>query len=274
MRILPFCALLLLPFLASAYPPAPPHTLYGTLRDEFGTPLSREDARIVFETENGTVIETRLSPSLATGVNFEILVPMDAGITPDLYRPNAMSPLVPFRLKVNAGGQTYVPIEMTGDLHELGEPAGRTRLDLTLGLDSDGDGLPDAWKDMVAAMSGDLTRADIRPDDDLDGDGLTNLQEYIAGTYAWDPNDRLALEILRADDGVATLEFVAIDGRTYLIEASRDLATWDPVRFHIPAVDTPGEERASYLAPSVRRMEVEVRSDPAPPAMAYRLIVR
>ncbi len=266
---------LLLPLSASAYPPAPPHTLYGMLRDEMGNPLAREDARVVFESENGTTFATRLAPGLAPGVNYEILVPMDAGITPDLYRPSAMSPLVPFRLKVTVGGRTYLPIEMSGDLRELGEPAGNTRLDLTLGLDSDGDGLPDAWKDMVIAMmGGGLTRDDIRPDDDLDGDGFTNLQEYIAGTYAWDPHDRLALEILHAGEGRATLEFLAINGRTYRIEASGDLNNWEPVTFHIPALDDPGVERASYFAHDVRRREIEVQSDPERPAVAFRLVVR
>ncbi len=271
-----FCAALLLaPFALLAYPPAPPHTLYGMLRDEMGNPLAREDALVVFESENGTTFSTRLAPGLAPGVNYEILVPMDAGITPDLYRPSAMSPLVPFGLKVIVGGRTYLPIEMNGNLRELGEPAGNTRLDLTLGLDSDGDGLPDAWKDMVIAMmGGGLTRGDIRPDDDLDGDGYTNLQEYIAGTYAWDPHDRLALEILHASQGRATLEFLAINGRTYHIEASGDLKNWEPVTFHIPALDEPGVERATYFAHDVRRKEVEVQSDPAQPAVAFRLVVR
>ena len=266
---------LLLPLSASAYPPAPPHTIYGVLRDEMGDPMAREDARVVFESENGVTFTTRLVPGLAPGVNYEILVPMDAGITPDLYRPSAMSPLVPFRLKVIVGRQTYLPIEMSGDLRQLGEPAGSTRLDLTLGLDSDGDGLPDAWKDMVIAMmGGGLTRAEIRPGDDLDGDGFTNLQEYIAGTYAWDPHDRLALEILHVSEGRATLEFLAINGRSYHIEASDDLKDWQQVNFHIPAVDAPGVERATYFAHDVRRREVEVQSDPEQPVVAFRLVVR
>jgi hypothetical protein len=86
--------------LVRAFPPAPPHTLYGLLRDEFGTPISSINARVIFTTESGLQIETRVIPNLATGVNYELLVPMDAGIAPDLYRPDAMHPTVPFRLKV------------------------------------------------------------------------------------------------------------------------------------------------------------------------------
>ncbi len=259
---------------AQAFPPAPPHTLYGTLRDEYGTPLSTPDARVLFETENGTKVETRVIAGLAAGINYEILVPMDAAIAPDLYRPNAMRPSVPFRLKVVVGNRTYLPIEMTGDMRALGQPAGSTRLDLTLGIDSDGDGIPDAYKDMVIAMmGGGLTHADIRPNVDLDGDGMTVWQEYIAGTYPWDPNDRLYLNILHLIDGKATLEFLAIEGRTYIIEASHDLTTWKQVPFRIPFVDAPGVMRAAYLAPVVRRLEAEVLSDPARP-VAYRLGVQ
>lgn len=260
---------------AHAFPPAPPHTLYGTLRDEYGTPLSRDDARVVFETLSGTQIVTRLSPGRPGGVNYEIAVPMDAGITPDLYRPNAMLPSVPFRLKVVIGNQTFLPIEMAGDMRELGKQAGRTRLDLTLGVDSDGDGIPDAYKDMVIAMmGGGLTRADIRPDADLDGDGMTVMQEYIAGTYPWDPNDRLSLNILHYIDGKATLEFVAIDGRTYHIEATADMVNWVSVPFRVPAVDAPGATRAVFFANAYRRTEVEVPSGDGERPVAYRLGVR
>ena len=260
---------------AHAFPPAPPHTLYGTLRDEYGTPLARDDARVVFETLSGTQIVTRLSPGRPGGVNYEIAVPMDAGITPDLYRPNAMLPSVPFRLQVVIGNQTFLPIEMAGDMRALGKQAGRTRLDLTLGVDSDGDGIPDAYKDMVIAMmGGGLTRADIRPDADLDGDGMTVMQEYIAGTYPWDPNDRLSLNILHYVDGKATLEFVAIDGRTYHIEATADMVNWVSVPFRVPAVDAPGATRAVFFANAYRRTEVEVPSGDGERPVAYRLGVR
>jgi hypothetical protein len=261
------------PRLAQAFPPAPPHMLYGTLRDEYGTPMSRTDARVVFESLSGAQIVTRLAPGLPEGTNYEILIPMDAGVAPGLYRPDAMLPLVPFRLKVIIGNRTYLPIEMSGNMHELGKAAGSTRLDLTLGIDSDGDGIPDAYKDMVIAMmGGGLTRADIRPNFDLDGDGMTVMQEYIAGTYPWDANDRLFLNILHYIDGKATLEFFAIDGRSYQIEASTDLVHWQHVPFRVPAVDAPGAPRLAFLAKAYRRTEIEVSSVDG--ERFYRLRVR
>lgn len=266
--------LCLFPLVAVAFPPAPPHTIFGTLRNEFGAALNRNDARVIFEADNGVIIETHVIAGLATGVNYEILVPMDAGIAPDLYRPNALRPQVPFRLRVIIGNQTYLPIEMTGSLRDLGKPAGNTRIDLTLGVDSDGDGLPDAWKDTVIAMlGGGLTRADIRPQDDIDGDGMSNFDEYIAGTYAWDSGDVLSLAILEVVGPRAVLEFLAIDGRTYTIEASSDLRTWQTVPFRLPAIDAPGIQRASFAATTLRTHRAETAHDPSK-ALIYRLAVR
>ena len=257
-----------------AFPPAPPHTIYGMLRNEYGAAITSTEARVIFVSENGLQMETRVIPNLATGVNYEILVPMDAGIAPDLYRPDAMQPLVPFRLKVLIGGEIYLPIEMSGSLIDLGKPSGSTRLDLTLGLDSDGDGLPDAWKDMVIAMrGGGLTRAGIKPEGDVDGDGFSNLNEYLAGTYAWDGADYLGLEIVELTETHAVLEFLAINGRTYAIEGSNDAHLWSEVTFRIQSLDVPGVERMSYLATDARILRVEVAADTASQTL-YRLRVR
>jgi hypothetical protein len=253
-------ALSLLPPLAAlAFPPAPHHEIHGLVRDQWGNPLTIDHARIVLRTDAGTEVRGVVTPGMEPGVNYRLLVPMDAAITPDLYRRNALQTLVPFRIRVQVGDTAYLPIQMKGDYSLLGEPAGVTRIDLTLGTDSDGDGLPDAWKDMVIAMmGGGLTRADIRPQDDLDGDGMTNLQEYIAGTYAWDPNDKLWLDIIEVRDADVLLEFSTINGRSYRIWGSSDLREWAPVRFRLPAFDAPGETRASYVAPNVRRLTAEV----------------
>ncbi|MBN1676799.1 MAG: Ig-like domain-containing protein, partial [Kiritimatiellae bacterium] len=58
----------------------------------------------------------------------------------------------------------------------------------TLNEDSDGDSLPDSWEQqIIAASGGSLTSVwQVLPADDFDGDGVSNVAEYLAGT---DPTD-------------------------------------------------------------------------------------
>jgi hypothetical protein len=233
-------ALLLLAPVASAFPPAPHHLIYGTIRDELGTPLAAGSATVVFETTSGVTLTTTIIQGVEPGVNYSLVVPMDAGVTADLYKATAVKPTVPFTLKVKIGGVNYLPIQMQGQFAQLGKPGEKTRLDLTLGADTDGDGLPDAWeRALIAALGGNLTLADIRPGDDDDGDGMTNLQEYLAGTYAFDKEDGFSLKIERMEAGRPILKFLGIRGRSYRIQSSTDLKTWSTISFETVGQTTP-----------------------------------
>lgn len=264
---------------ARAFPPAPHHVIEGVVRDAYGQPLGLNSAQILLETAAGKTITGRLRPEMGGGLNYRLTIPMDAGITPEVYRPTALQPLVPFRMRVQIGNVTYLPIEMTGNYAQLGQPAQRTRLDLTLGEDSDGDGLPDAWeRALIELLGGGRTLADIRPDDDLDGDGLTNLQEYLAGTYAYDPADGIVLEGLEIQSGRARLEFTVVRGRTYTLLAGNEVnevTAWVPVAFSVEgSSDGPVEE---YRAGEVRRLRVEVAlpdSDATHGRRFFKLMVR
>ena len=243
----------------SAYPPAPHHLFYGMVRDEFGSPIAA-GAEVILETLSGVQIKTTVIPNLEPGVNYRLAVPMDAGITSDLYKPTALRPTVPFLIRVRIGTVNYLPIEMIGDMSRMGQPGQRTLLNLTLGEDTDGDGLPDAWERLI---NPDLTR--VRPGDDSDRDGLTNLQEYLAGTYAFDPKDGFTLNILRVHNGAPVLEFTAIRGRTYTLLGSPDLTTWTSQSFRIPAEGATAPTRASYPAADVRKLQIEAISDAGQP---------
>jgi hypothetical protein len=89
----------------------------------------------------------------------------------------------------------------------------------TLG-DSDRDGIPDAWE----ARYGFATNNAADGSQDFDGDGLSNFQEYSAGT---DPTNsasslRVSLAIV---GGQPTVSFAAVSNRTYTIQYSDDLGT-------------------------------------------------
>lgn len=242
---------------ALAFPPAPHHVVYGLVRDEQGTPLNNLNAEVLLEANGVVLRRTTITTGPEPGVNYRMTIPMDSGATPDLYQPTALLPTVPFRMRVKIGNVSYLPIEMTGAAHLLTRPGESSRVDLTLGEDLDGDGIPDAWeRTLNAALGGNRTIGEIRPEDDDDGDGLTNLQEYLAGTYAFDPADGYALTIRSLEAGRPHLEFTAIRGRSYTLLGSSDLQTWSPVTFTVPAEGASGAVRGIYRATDVRLMRV------------------
>jgi hypothetical protein len=88
--------------------------------------------------------------------------------------------------------------------------------------DFDQDGLPDAWEVANGQSTNDASNASL----DLDGDGMTLLQEYTAGT---DPNDPLSYLKVETPQvaGAASVEFLAVSNRTYTVEFTDELgAGW------------------------------------------------
>jgi hypothetical protein len=252
-----------------AYPPAPFHLFYGMLRDEYGTPIQLPEAEVVLETSSGVSVKTRVIVGIEAGANYRLEVPMDAGLLAKPYQPTALRPFVPFRVKVKIGRTTYLPIESAGDYAQLGQPGQRTRLNLTLGEDANGDGLPDAWQRLVNA---DLSQ--VKPDADA-GNGLTYLETYLAGTYAVGPTNGFSLNIVGVHAGAPQLEFTAVTGRTYSLLGSSDLETWKPLAFRLSTDATNAVARASYYADAVKTVQVEAvpPADEAAPAF-FRLMLQ
>ena len=121
-------------------------------------------------------------------------------------------------------------------------------------MDTDGDGLPDAWELANGLNPNDPTDADR----DLDGDGISNRTEYLAGTYAFDPADGFRLTLTGVTAGASDMEFLAIRGRTYTVEASLNLKQWTPVNFSVVTGGVTGALQANYPAADVRTLKIRV----------------
>ena len=264
---------LLLWGVATAFPPAPHHTLYGMVRNQFGDPINVFPSDVYLETPSSAQLYTSLINGLEPGVNYRLEVPMDSGTAADLYTPTALRPFFQFKLKVLIGQTTYLPIEMVGNFAQIGRPSEKTRIDLTLGVDSDGDGLPDAWEQSLIAIYGG-TLASIRPQDDTDGDGISNLNEYLAGTYAFDPTDGFRLVLTASNAGASTMEFLALRGRSYSIQASPNLQQWTPVNFRVVSGGVPGVLLSNYAANDVRTLQIEVPIQPGATNRYFRALVQ
>jgi hypothetical protein len=265
----------LIPGAAVAFPPLPHHTVYGLVRDEFGNPLTASGTELILDTLSGTSLSTSVVAGLEAGVNYRINVPVDAGLTDDLYRPTALRPTAPFRIRVKIAGRTYVPLEMKANLAQLGQPAQSSRVDLTLGEDTDGDGLPDAWeRSVIAAGKLGVSLSGLNPNDRLNGNPLSVLQAYIAGTYAWDPKDGFRVDIVQFEGLNPVLEFLALRGRSYSVIGSDDLATWVPVPVQVQGASASGTV-SFYQSSQLKQVRVAVPADPgkAPPKF-FKLLVK
>jgi hypothetical protein len=99
-------------------------------------------------------------------------------------------------------------------------------------VDTDGDSLPDGWEEYY------FTGLAQGSEDDFDGDGMTNHQEYLAGTVPTDANSFFKVEEVVSNGGTAGLKWHAAGGMAYHVLASNDLVTWSEV-----ATVGPGQER-------------------------------
>ena len=262
-----------LPVAALPYPPAPFHTLYGLVKDPYGTPIVSPDVHIVLVTSTGTPIEAEVIPGIAPGVNYQLKVPMDAGLTPITYKPTAYPAAAPFRLFVVMGGATNLPIQMAGDFSHLGQPSRSTRLDLTLGVDSNGDGIPDAWENAIlGALGSSLTIDQVNGNSLVLGDGRTLMQAYLAGGNPLAGGSSLTLTLVDYQAGSPLLQFPVTTGHSYTLLGSADLKHWTTLSFRVPAEGPSGSTHQFYSAAGEQTIQVKaILPGPTPLAQFFRI---
>ena len=74
----------------------------------------------------------------------------------------------------------------------------------------------------------------VDPNGDEDGDGQTNMQEYLAGTDPKNPNSRFFVTSLTpAAGGGITFTWDSTSGKTYTVERTTDFQTWTPLQSNI-----------------------------------------
>jgi hypothetical protein len=131
------------------------------------------------------------------------------------------------------------------------------------GTDSDSDGLPDSWMTQnfghPTGSAADFSRAQ----DDADGDGLSNLQEFLAGTSPLDLQSCLRLHVLGVEPGTGQLQlsFTAVAGIDYTVEYSDNVGAdlWHKL------TDVPAE-------PTTHMVVLNDPSVASVPSRFYRLV--
>jgi hypothetical protein len=220
-------AFLILLSAASASTQRPSMIVYGVIRDSYGLRLSFDSATVgAFLGTNETARTTIRPQPAGSNYRFDVNVsdPLTAG-SKEITLGSAVA------IRVRTGSVLQPSI---GNNTFTAQGSGSAvNLNLVLGVDSDGDGLPDDWERLMIANSGgqvsNLTQ--VGPGHDLDGDGVPDDQEFWNGTFAFLPDDLLRMESLtRHANGRLSFRFLPIQGASYSVEFSPglDLPAWTP----------------------------------------------
>ncbi len=117
-----------------AFPPAPYHTVYGDVRDEYGVLLPADGASVVMSQGGGEKMREPLTAGSGADYNYQLRMRIDMGRSlTSAYSSLVVSTASGYTLTINIGGADYYPIEITARTPTVGTPASRIRLDLTLG---------------------------------------------------------------------------------------------------------------------------------------------
>ena len=154
---------------------------------------------------------------------------------------------------ISDGGATVAFLNLgsglvTGDLNRVQDAFG-VSVDTNAALvDSDGDGIPDWWMmkyfGHATGQEGDLSRAS----DDADGDGVSNLQEYFAGTSPINQTSVFRLLAAVPANSKMNLTWPAVMGKSYQIQYKTNLD--DPAWLTAPGNVWVMGSQGYYLAPA------------------------
>ncbi|MCX8108647.1 MAG: fibronectin type III domain-containing protein [Verrucomicrobiae bacterium] len=140
------------------------------------------------------------------------------------------------RLSPESSHSFRVAIELAdGRVSPISEPG----TGKTWGWDDNGDGLPDDWQ---VAYWGEQVSSWPRADVDSDGDGVSNLNEFLAGTNPLDKSSVLKMQVRPTAAGSGVLvEWNAVQGSVYRVQSSIDLKQWVDVGSPQLAASTVGQ---------------------------------
>ncbi len=251
-----------------AFPPAPGFVAYGLVRNENGQVVDGPNAYIVFKSGDVTLARSSLKADISSGSNYRVLLPNDMNGGVDGYKDGVFDAALPFTVQVQIGSRTFDPIESSAGLTVPGDPGSALRLDFSLGTDSDMDGLPDEWEFQqllnagIDAGSANYNLDQLSGDGDFDDDGLTDRQEYLAGTFAYLNFNTMTFRVLSLDgeEGLR-VQFLAVEGHSYSFEGSPDLEVWEPITVSVVGDDTIPEGATALIeATDTRILSIAIQT--------------
>ena len=204
--------------------PQPSFNYYGQITTELGLPFTPTDqATLLVRSGDRVISRCPVQRTGVAGCNYLAEIPLDSETTP--YRDYALKSGAIVTFALADSNNREITIYPVGPVPSVGRPGTAKRLDLSAGRDSFGDGLTDAFRQsIVDASQGQFTNLwQVLPGDDFDGDGMSNADEFRAGTDpTWTADILLASDIRPEQDRLA-FEFFAVEGIAYAIYGASEI---------------------------------------------------